>query len=82
MGDLLGALRNFDLPASGARIDMGVEKLFHPDGTPREDYVADLAMPHGDIGPDGSDPLLPLAIRYLERAARDRTAPRRSGSST
>jgi carboxyl-terminal processing protease len=82
MGDLLGALWNFDLPASGARIDMGVEKLFHPDGTPREDYVADLAMPHGDIGPDGSDPLLPLAIRYLERAARDRTAPRRSGSST
>lgn len=82
MGDLLGALWNFDLAASGVRLDMGVEKLFHPDGTPREDYVANMSVPHGDIGPDGSDPLLPLAIRYLEGAARDRPAPRRSGSGT
>lgn len=69
MGDLLGALWNFDLAISGARLDMGVERLFHPEGQPREDYVADLPAAYGDIDPDGRDPLLPIAIRHLENIA-------------
>lgn len=74
MGDLLGALWNFDLEVSGARLDMGAEKLFHPDGRPREDFVADLPMAHADTGPDGKDPLIPVAIRKLEELIGERVS--------
>jgi carboxyl-terminal processing protease len=74
MGDLLGALWNFDLKVSGARLDMGAEQLFHPDGRPREDFVADQPLPQADTGPDGSDPLLPEAIRKLEELAGQRAS--------
>ena len=80
MGDLLGALWNFDLTASGARLDMAVEKLFHPNGTPREDYVADEPVSPAGIGPDGSDPLLPLAIRYLDGIGRGSSSEKSSRS--
>lgn len=65
MGDLLGALWNFDLELSDSRLDMGAERLFHVDGRPREDFVADLPMPYADTSPDGSDPLIAAAMEHL-----------------
>ena len=56
MGDLLGGLWNYDLEASGARLDLGGEALFHVDGTAREDYLADYEIPAASTAPDGSDP--------------------------
>ena len=65
MGDLLGALWNVDLPASGARLDLGGEALFGPDGTPREDYVADTPLSSADRDVMGNDPALGAALRLL-----------------
>lgn len=68
MGDLLGALSNLDLEKSGARMDIGTESLFHVDGTPREDYVADLPLRESDRLADGSDPAMAAAVEYLKQA--------------
>jgi len=65
MGDLLGGLRNVTLPISGARVDLGSEALFHVDGTPREDFIADLALPSADRDENGADPALDAALLYL-----------------
>ncbi len=65
MGDLLGALWNFTLEKSKARVDLGGESMFHVDGTPREDYVADIAVTPADSAPDGSDPALAAALEYF-----------------
>jgi carboxyl-terminal processing protease len=68
MGDLLGALRNFNMKKSTARVDFGSEALFHFDGTPREDYVADLVVPFSGKTKYKS-PIL-AATAYLEAQAR------------
>ncbi|MEP5939230.1 MAG: hypothetical protein ABJ239_12970 [Erythrobacter sp.] len=65
MGDLLGGLWNRDLPTSGARIDLGGESLFHVDGTPRADYVAQIPVTPIDTATDGSDPGVPAALEAL-----------------
>ena len=67
MGDLLGALWNVDLPASGTRLDLGGEALFSPDGTPREDYVADTPLPSADRDATGGDPALGAALALLTK---------------
>lgn len=65
MADLLGALSNIDLEKSGARMDLGTETLFHVNGTPREDYVADMPLESADRDADGSDPAMRSALEYL-----------------
>lgn len=65
MGDLLGALSNFDLQYSGARLDIGTESLFHVNGIAREDFTADHVVQSADRGPDGSDPVMDHALSYL-----------------
>ncbi len=65
MGDLLGGLYNFDLKHAPARVDLGAERLLHVDGTPREAFVADVALPSADLAADGSDPALAAALAWL-----------------
>lgn len=65
MGDLLGGLWNRDLSQIKARLDVGGEALFHVDGTPREDYVADLPTAPVDTAGDGSDPGIAAVLRIL-----------------
>ena len=67
MGDLLGGLWNRDLPTSGARVDLGGEALFHVDGTPREDYIAQVPMTPVDTAANGSDPGIAAVLHALER---------------
>jgi carboxyl-terminal processing protease len=67
MGDLLGALWNLELKTIGARMDLGGEALMHVDGTPREDFVADIALYPANTAPDGSDPGLARALQLLEK---------------
>ena len=62
MGDLLGALWNIDLKKSASRVDLGGEALFHVDGTPREDFVADIPIASADSASDGSDPAMTAAV--------------------
>ncbi len=65
MADLLGALSNIDLEKSGARMDFGTETLFHVNGTPREDYIADMPLESADRDADGTDPAMRSALEYL-----------------
>ena len=66
MGDLLGGLWNRDLRLSDARVDLGGEALFHVDGTPREDFVADHPLMPASTARDGSDPALMIAMELMK----------------
>ncbi len=66
MAKLLGAIHNIRLEASDSILDMGVEALFHVDGTPRGDYVADEALVRADMNADGSDPAMASALKWLK----------------
>ncbi|ASK88541.1 S41 family peptidase [Sphingorhabdus sp. SMR4y] len=65
MADLLGALSNITLEKSGARMDLGTETLFHVNGTPREDYIADIPLESADRDAHGRDPAMRSALEYL-----------------
>ncbi|MCC5867153.1 MAG: hypothetical protein JJU27_01465 [Gammaproteobacteria bacterium] len=65
MGKLLGALWNVDLPVSGLRLDLGIEALFHVDGTPRAEYRMDMHLPAADRDEAGGDPALETALKAL-----------------
>ncbi len=67
MGDLLGALDNVDLINTSAVLSLGAESLFHVNGTPRADYVADHPLETADRDSSGGDPAM-LAIRAWLRA--------------
>lgn len=67
MGDLLGGLWNYDLEYSDARVDLGGEALYHVDGTPREDYVAQVPIMPASTAPDGSDPAIARALELLKK---------------
>ncbi|MDC0670326.1 S41 family peptidase [Nannocystis radixulma] len=65
LGDLLGALHVEQLPASGSFLELGGESLFHVDGTPRADYVADVPLASADRDEAGGDPALGAALAWL-----------------
>lgn len=65
MGDLLGALHVLDLPATGFKLELGAESLFHIDGTPRADYIADVPLRSADRDPGGGDPALRAISSWL-----------------
>jgi hypothetical protein len=64
MGDLLGAL--YVEPIPGASLEFGMEALFHVNGTPRADYVADQPLASADRTVEGGDPALGAALLWLE----------------
>lgn len=66
MGDLLGGLWNWNLEESEGRVDLGGEALFHVDGTPREDYVADVVIEPADTDETGRDPAIAEVLRLME----------------
>ena len=61
MGDLLGAVFNEPLGHCDATVNLGVESLFHVDGTPRADYVADTPLEIADLDAAGVDPAMVVA---------------------
>ena len=64
MAQLLGALGEVTLPASGITVRIPVEKLFHVDGRPRESFrPRAVARP----GVPGGDPELDAALAMAER---------------
>ena len=66
MADLLGGLGSFNLKKSPAYIEMGVERLYHVNGTAREDFVPSVLLVPADTDVDGSDPALNKAISLLD----------------
>lgn len=65
MGDLLGGLSNFTLQKSGTKLDIGTETLFHVNGTPREDFEADLRLSSADTHENGHDPVMTWGLAHL-----------------
>lgn len=66
MGDLLGGMSNFSFADNTITLAIPTETLFHVDGTPREDFVADGALLSADTDADGSDPALAAALVHLQ----------------
>ena len=67
MGDLLGGLSNYTLNKSGIRLDLPSEVLLHIDGTPREDFEADLPLFSAERDTGGGDPAMKAALKHLQR---------------
>ncbi|GHA88318.1 hypothetical protein GCM10009069_09090 [Algimonas arctica] len=65
MGDLLGGMSNFSFDNNKISLSIPTETLFHVDGTPREDFVADTALVSADSDAIGSDPALTAAFAYF-----------------
>jgi carboxyl-terminal processing protease len=70
MAGLLGAKAGESLPHTGIGFSFAVEKLYHVDGRPREDYrprvEVDLSKADGGSG----DPILDAGLRWLAQQAR------------
>lgn len=66
LGDLLGGMSNFSFNDNKITLSIPTEALFHVDGTPREDFIADIALMSADSDAAGSDPALTAALSYLQ----------------
>jgi len=68
MAGLLGATYSFRLPKTGITVNAPAEKLFHVNGTPREDFVPPVLV---DLtsreSRDASDPILEAGLAVLGR---------------
>jgi len=72
MAHLLGALFHETLAGSGARVELGEERLLHVNGTPREAFRPSIEVDPSEARPDG-DPAFEAALGALRNAP---TAPR------
>jgi carboxyl-terminal processing protease len=67
MAHLLGALFHETLETSGARIELGEERMLHVNGTPREAFRPSIAVDPAEARPDG-DPAFDAVLRALRSA--------------
>ncbi|MEO8512200.1 MAG: S41 family peptidase [Ignavibacteria bacterium] len=63
MAGLVGAKYDFRLPNTDIGVSYSAEKLFHINGTPRENYVPDVLVEIKDIP---GDQILAAGIKYLK----------------
>jgi C-terminal processing protease CtpA/Prc len=70
MAGLLGAKASESLPHSRVQVSFPVEKLFHVDGTAREDYRPPVEVDLVRAGDGEGDPILTAGLRELGRKPR------------
>lgn len=63
MAGLLGGTAQFDLPNTKIGVRFPVERLFHIDGTPREDFTPDRVVDVANVA--SADPILDAGIAEL-----------------
>jgi C-terminal processing protease CtpA/Prc len=68
MAGLLGATYHFELPHSRIGVNVPAERLFHVNGTPREQFVPSIRV--DPSVPGAGDPWIALAQDSLARAKR------------
>lgn len=73
MGQLLGAIIQDELPKSCLTVSFANERLWHVDGTPRENFVPTVAAIPADAGVNGEDTTLNRALALIDQS--DRQAP-------
>jgi C-terminal processing protease CtpA/Prc len=65
MAGLNGAVFDLQLPNTGIKFSYAAEKLFHVNGTPREDFVPPVSV--NLTGKETGDPILEAGIRTLKK---------------
>lgn len=65
VADLLGGIKNVTLEHSSTVVDLAFERMFHVNGTYREDFEATIKLASADWGKEGTDPTLETAINFL-----------------
>ncbi|MFL6336298.1 MAG: S41 family peptidase [Pyrinomonadaceae bacterium] len=65
MAGLNGAVFDLQLPNTGIKLNYAAEKLFHVNGTPREDFVPPVLV--NLTGKERGDPILEAGVRTLKR---------------
>lgn len=65
MADLLGGIKQVPLVASGAWLELGFERLYHINGSFREDFVPQVVLMAADTDEQGNDPALNAAVARL-----------------
>ena len=74
MAGLNGAVFDLQLPNTGIKLNYAAEKLFHVNGTPREDFVPPVAVRL--TGRTTGDAILAAGVRTLRGLLRRRPSPR------
>ena len=69
VADLLGGIKNVTLEHSNTVVDLAFERMFHVNGTYREDFEATIKLTSADWGKEGTDPALETAINFLAQEA-------------
>ena len=80
MAGLNGAVFDLQLPNTGIRLNYAAEKLFHLDGTPREDFVPPVAVKLS--GKRTDDVILAEGVRTLRRLLKRRPLTRQRDEGT
>jgi carboxyl-terminal processing protease len=62
MADLLGGIKTVKLEHSDTWLELGFERLYHVDGSFREDFVPHVRMDTADRDSNGNDPALAKAM--------------------
>lgn len=70
MAGLNGAVFDLQLPNTGIKLNYAAEKLFHLDGTPREEFVPPVSV--NLTGGEKGDPVLEAGVRTLRKLLRGR----------
>lgn len=65
MADLLGGIKRIDLNESKATITLGFERLYHVNGSFREDFEPDILLNAADTDEKGNDVTLLKALEIL-----------------
>ncbi|KPV96488.1 Peptidase family S41 [Pseudoalteromonas sp. P1-9] len=68
MADLLGGIKTVTLEQSDAWLEMAFERLYHVNGSFREDFEPHILVIPTDRDNQGSDPALNKAIEYLQQS--------------
>ena len=66
MAHLLGATEHFELPNSRIGVNIPTEKLFHVNGTPREEFVPPVLLTPSDLGEPSGRSVGPESDRTIE----------------
>ncbi|MCH2056745.1 MAG: S41 family peptidase [Thalassotalea sp.] len=67
VADLLGGIKSINLDESNSTLYLGFERLFHVNGTYREDFEANIAVIPADWGVHNTDPALNKALEIIHK---------------
>jgi carboxyl-terminal processing protease len=71
VADLLGGIKNVALEQSNTVVDIAFERMFHVNGTYRENFEASIKFKSAEQNEEGIDLVLATAIEVLNKTAND-----------